>query len=223
MKVLSAGAVQPGLIKVCEAFRNVNNVDLRVDFATAPAIAKRIAAGEQVDIVIAPTDLLEALTTTAQVSTNQISLGSIGVGVTVRAGATPPHIASVQEFKRSLLSADCIIYNQASTGIYLDSLFQRLDIAAALESKTTRYPDFAAVLNHVANGYGNQIGFGATTVIIENADKGVAFVGPLPTEIQNYTSYAAALTSNAANRAETFLDYLATPAAKSILKSAGIE
>jgi len=223
MKILSAGAVQPGLTKVREAFRQVDDRNVSIDFATAPAIAKRIAASEPVDIVVAPTDLLEALATTAQVSTNRTLLGSIGVGVMMRTGATLPKIADVEEFKRSLLTAHRIVYNQASTGIYLDRLFQRLGVAVALESKTIRYPDFSAVLDHVRNGNGNEIGFGATTVIIESSDNGVQFVGALPAEIQNTTAYAAALTPTAGDDAAAFLDYLATPVARSILRSAGIE
>jgi molybdate transport system substrate-binding protein len=223
MKVLSAGAVQPGLTKVREAFRKVDDRDLSIDFATAPAIAKRIDAGELVDIVVTPVDLLDALAARARILTNRIPLGSIGVAVMVRTGTELPTIADILEFKRSLLTAHRIVYNQASTGIYLGRLFENLGIAAALETKTIRYPDFSAVREHIRNGYGNEIGFGATTVIIENADKGVTFVGPLPAEIQNYTTYAAALTANARNGAEAFLDYLATAAAKSILKSAGIE
>ena len=62
--------------------------------------------------------------------------------------------------------------------------------------------------DHIAKGHGNEIGFGATTVIIENAGKGVQFAGPLPAAIQNYTAYAAA--SNLQMPATTrpaFLDY----------------
>jgi molybdate transport system substrate-binding protein len=50
-------------------------------------------------------------------------------------------------------------------------------------------------------------------------------VGPLPPDIQNYTRYGAALTSNApsADAAKAFLAYLATPEAKQIFAAAGIE
>jgi len=223
LKVLSAGAVQLGLSRVAEAFRLDGAGSVEIEFATAPAIAKRIAAGHSSDVIVAPPELIETLTNTSPLSNRPILLGRIGVGVMVRAGAPIPGIADIAEFKQSLQIAEQIVYNQASTGIYLDSLFQRLGIATTLEAKTTRYPDFAAVRNHVANGHGNEIGFGATTVIAESTGKGVTFVGPLPGEIQNYTSYAAALTSNARDGAAAFLDYLATPAAKSILRSAGIE
>jgi molybdate transport system substrate-binding protein len=224
LKVLSAGAVQPGLSRLADAFRLDGEPSVEIEFATAPAIAKRIAAGHPTDVIVAPPDLLETLTTTGRLSNRSILLGRIGVGVMVRVGAPLPGIANIAEFKQSLQIAEQIIYNQASTGIYLDRLFQRLGIATMLEVKTTRYPDFTAVRNRVSNGHGNEIGFGATTVIIESADKGVTFVGPLPAEIQNYTAYAAALVSNGGDgAAAAFLEYLATPAAKSILRSAGIE
>ncbi|HET9917664.1 MAG TPA: substrate-binding domain-containing protein [Candidatus Binatia bacterium] len=224
VKVLSAGAVQHGLSKLAEAFRLDGESTVEIEFATAPAIAKRIAAGYPTDIIVAPPDLLQTSTTTGLMASRTVPLGRIGVGVMVRAGAPLPPIANAAEFEHSVQIAERIIYNQASTGIYLDSLFQRLGIAATLEVKTVRYSDFAAVRRHIANGHGNEIGFGATTVIVEGADKGVTFVGPLPAEIQHYTAYAAALISNGGEgSAAAFLEYLATPAAKSILRSAGIE
>lgn len=223
VKVLSAGAVQLGLSRLAEAFRLDGAGSVEIEFATAPAITKRIAAGHSTDVIVAPPELVKTLTNTRPLSNRPVLLGRIGVGVMVRAGAPIPGIANIAEFTRSLQIADRIIYNQASTGIYLDRLFQRIGIAAALEAKTTRYPDFAAVCNHVANGHGNEIGFGATTVIAESAGKGVTFVGPLPAEIQNYTSYAAALTANSGVGAAAFVDFLTTPAAKSILRSAGID
>ena len=223
VKVLSAGAVQHGLSQLAEAFRLDGESPVEIEFATAPAIAKRMAAGYSTDVIVAPPDLLDTLTTTGLLASRIVSLGRIGVGVMVRAGTPLPGIADLAEFKQSLRIAEQIIYNQASTGIYLDRLFDRLGLAAELEAKITRYPDFAAVRNHVANRHGNAIGFGATTVIAESAGKGVVFVGPLPMEIQNYTAYAAALTATAGDGAAAFMDYVATAAAKSILRSAGIE
>jgi molybdate transport system substrate-binding protein len=145
-------------------------------------------------------------------------VGRIGVGVAVREGSPTPKIATVDEFKQSLLSVDSIVYNQASTGIYLESLFERLGISAQLKAKTTRYADFAAVRDHVTKGTVNEIGLGATTVIIESASKGLKFVGPLPPEIQNYTTYAATVTADSPARDPTvaLLQYLSGPKAKMV-------
>ena len=132
--------------------------------------------------------------------------------------------------RRRLQGSPCsaresVVYNQASTGTYLETLFESLGIAAQSETRSTRYPDFAAVLDHVSKGKGREIGLGATTVIIENENRGVRFAGPLPAEIQNYTSYVAALIaeSEAKEVAQQFMRYLASPTAKSLLTAAGIQ
>jgi molybdate transport system substrate-binding protein len=54
---------------------------------------------------------------------------------------------------------------------------------------------------------------------------GLKLVGPLPADIQNYTSYAAApmTGATAAADAKAFLAYLATPEAKQAFVAAGIE
>jgi len=221
--VLSAGAVSPGLVKVIEAFRRETDHDVKVTFATAPELRKRLGSGESPDVVIAPPDLLDALAKSGKAAAEHIMIGRIGVGVMVRDGALEPKIATVEAFKQSLLNSQSIVFNQASTGLYIESLFTRLGIAAQVETKITRYADFAAVRDHVSNGQGSEIAFGATTVIVENAGKGLRFVGPLPAELQNFTTYAAALTANADDGARELLRYLATPAAKAIFTAAGIE
>ena len=226
MKILSAGAVKPGLIKIIDAFRRDTGSDANVSFATAPAILEQINGGAAVDIVVAPQNMLDDLAKAGKITPAQgITLGRIGVGVMVREGASLPRIAYVDEFRDSLLASESIVYNQASTGIYLETLFDRLGIGAEVRAKSTRYPDFAAVLNHVSKGKGQEIGLGATTVIIENSHKGVAFAGPVPAAIQNYTTYAAAIMphSDSQTIARQFLGYLSSASAKSLLSIAGIQ
>lgn len=226
IRVLSAGAVEPGMVKVIDAFRRATGHDVKATFATAPAIGKRIGGGETADVVIAPPAALDELVKAGKIAAaERVTVGRIGVGVTVRDGAPLPKIATVDEFKQSLLSAGSVIYNQASTGIYLEGLFGRLGIAAQLKARTTRYPDFAAVLNHVSKGKGDEIGLGATTVIIEGENKGLKLVGPLPAKIQNYTTYAATVVAGGAagDASREFVRYLTTPAAKAAFAAAGIE
>jgi molybdate transport system substrate-binding protein len=226
IKILSAGAVKPGLMKVIDAFGSETGHKVKISFATAPAILKRIGEDVTIDIVIAPPAVLDELVKARKCAAGErVTVGRIGVGVMVRDGAPLPNITTVEEFKQSLLSAELLDYNQASTGIYLERLFDRLGIAAELNRKSTRYPDFAAVLDHISKGKGREIGMGATTVILENSAKGTRFAGPLPAEIQNYTVYAAtAVDDSAVNEAaRQFVRYLTTPAAKSQLRAAGIE
>ena len=216
INILSAGAVSPSLGRVIDAFRRETGDEVIVSFATAPELRKRLASGESADIVIAPPELLDELTKSGRAAAERVMVGRIGVGVMVRDGAPLPGIATVEELKQSLLNSESIVFNQASTGIYIDSLFMRLGIAAQIEAKIIRCGDFTAVRDHISKGHSNAIGFGATTVIVASSDKGVKFAGPLPAEIQNYTTYAAALTSNAGKQTAAFMDYPGAPPAQSI-------
>ena len=105
------------------------------------------------------------------------------------------------------------------------SCSRKWDILEQLKPKTTRYPDGASVLEHVIKGKGNEIGFGAITEIRTYANQGLLFVGPLPAEVQNYTSYEAGLMSGATvpDAARAVLGQLATPAAKAAFQSGGVE
>ncbi len=225
ISVLSAGAVQPGLLKVIDAFRHETGHEVKVAFATAPAILKRID-GETPDVVIAPPAVLDELVNAGKATpADRVTVGRIGVGVMVRYGTPPPKVATVDDFKKALLNAASVVYNQASTGIYLENLFARLAIAGHLKNKTVRYPDAAAVLEHIGKGKVGEIGLGATTVIIEGESKGLQFVGPLPPEIQNYTTYAAAVLTagSAPEAARKFVRFLTGPVAQKAFASAGIQ
>jgi molybdate transport system substrate-binding protein len=225
IKVLSAGAIQPGLEHVVSQFR-ASGHEVKVQFNTAPEIAKRLAEGYAADILIAPPAVLDEQAKNGKVAAEgRVPVGRVGAGVTVRVGAPSPDIASTDALKATVLGADALVYNNASTGIYLDRLFAKLGIADALKPKTTRYSNGEAVMEHIIKGKGNDVGFGAMTEIKLFEAHGLKLVGPLPADIQNYTSYAAALMTGApeAGDAKAFLAYLTTGEAKRTLVAAGIE
>jgi molybdate transport system substrate-binding protein len=226
VKVLSAGAVEPGVHAFAEQIKRDGGHDLKIQFNTAPQIAKRLAAGEIYDILISPPAVIDqALKDGKVVADGRVALGRVGAGMIVRNAAAAPNVATVDALKQALLAADSVVYNSASTGLYLDKLFANMGILEQLKPKTTRYPDGASVMEHVIKGKGNEIGFGAITEIKLYTSKGLKFVGPLPADVQNYTNYDAALMNGApaADAAKSVLRQLATPAAKSAFNSAGIE
>ncbi len=226
IKVLSAGAVQPGVEAFAAQVKRDLGHDLRIEFNTAPQIAKRLAGNALYDILISPPAVIEqGIKEGKIVADTRVPVGRVGVGVVVRSSATAPKITTVDAFKQALLAADSVVYNSASTGVYLDKLFAKIGILEQLQPKTTRYPDGASVMEHLIKGKGNEIGFGAITEIRLYVSKGLKLVGPLPAEVQNYTSYEAALMKGAsvAGAATAVLRLLATPAAKATFVAKGIE
>jgi molybdate transport system substrate-binding protein len=226
IKVLSAGAVEPGLTALAQQVKSKMGHDLKIQFNTAPQIAKRLAAGEAADILVSPPAAIDSAIKEGKVASDgRVPVGRVGAGVIVRSGAPAPDIATVDAFKQALVKADSVVYNTASTGLYLDKLFEKLGVIDQVKAKSARYPDGAAVMEHVIKGKGNEIGFGAITEIKMYESKGLKLVGPLPAELQNYTSYEAALMTNttASEPAKEVLRYMATPEAKALFASRGIE
>jgi molybdate transport system substrate-binding protein len=224
IRILSAGAVETGLQAFAPVVKRETGHDLRTEFNTTPQIVQRIAAGEAFDIVIAPPDAI-AKAAGKVVAETQVPVGRVGGGVVVRNGASAPDIASVDALKQALLAADSVVYNTASSGIYLDKLFEKMGILEQLKPKTTRYPDGAGVMAHVSKGKGNEIGFGAITEIKAYEPKGVRLVGPLPADVQNYTSYEAVMVTGTTSpeAVKAVLKQIATPAGKAAFTSSGVE
>jgi molybdate transport system substrate-binding protein len=226
IKVLSGGAVEPGLHAFADQVKRELGHDLKIQFNTTPQIVKRLAAGDVYDIVIVtPAVITQAAKDGKVVADTRAPVGRVGAGIIVRSAATAPNVGTVEALKQALLAADSVVYNSASSGLYLDTLFEKMGVLAQIKPKTTRYPDGASVMEHVIKGNGNEIGFGAITEIKLYTSKGLQFVGPLPAEAQNYTTYDAALMTGApaADAAKAVLRLLATPAAKATFTAAGIE
>jgi molybdate transport system substrate-binding protein len=226
VKVLSAGAVEPGLHAFAKLAKQETGHDLRIQFNTAPQIAKRLAAGEVYDILISPPAAITNAAKEGKVAVDtRAPVGRVGAGIIVRSAAAGPDVSSVDALGKALLAADSVVYNTASTGLYLDKLFGKMGILDQLKPKTTRYPDGASVMEHVIKGKGNEIGFGAITEIKMYEPKGLKLIGPLPADVQNYTSYEAVVMTGApaGDAARAVLKVLASPKGKAAFVSGGVE
>jgi molybdate transport system substrate-binding protein len=226
IKVLSAGAVEPGLARAAEAYEHATGNKVSIQFNTAPQLVKKLADGAVVDLLIAPPGVLDAQAKDGKIiADGRILLGRVGAGIVMRAGAPLPDIASVEALKRALIAADTVVYNTASSGLYIEKMLDRIGVGAELKAKTKRYANGEDVMMHIINGKGNEIGFGAITEIKLFEPKGAKLVGPLPADVQNYTTYGAAMLAAAPTKdaAKAFLAYLGSAEAKRIFTAAGIE
>jgi molybdate transport system substrate-binding protein len=223
--VLSAGAIEPGLRAAVASFQKDTRHEVNITFNTAPQIRKRIGSGETWDVVIAPPAVIEEFAKFGKVEPERVTVGRVGMGVAVRPGAPLPDISNVEALKHSVLDAESLVFNRASTGLYFEDLLKKMGIYDQVEGKTTRYPDGASVMEHVLKGKGKEVGFGPITEILLYRDKGLRLVGPLPKEVQNYTSYTAVTMMTASNpeAARALRRYLGSPAAKELFVAAGIE
>lgn len=223
--VLSGGAVEPGLKAATAVFEKESGHAVKITFNTSPQIAKRVAGGDTFDVVIAPPAAIKEFAKAGKVDDGGVTLGRVGSGIAVRPGAPVPDISSAEAIKRAVLEAESIVFNRASTGIYIENMLKKMGVYEQIESKTTRYPDAFAVMEHVAKGKGRELAFGPITEILLFRDKGVRLVGPLPPEIQNYTSYVAVPMSAGSSKevAQAYVRFLGGPTGKALFVAAGIE
>ena len=224
VKVLSAGAIEPGLKAAVAAFEKQTGHVAKITFNTAPELRKRMESNPAFDVVIAPPAVIGEFAAASKLGETRANVGRVGMGVAVRDGAVVPDISSADALKRSVLDAESLVFNRASTGLYFEGLLKKMDVYSQIEGKTTRYPDGASVLEHVIKGKGREVGFGAITEILLYQGKGLKFVGPLPANIQNYTSYTAAplASSNQQALAQQFVTFLSGPVGKPLFVAAGV-
>ena len=226
--VLSAGAIEPGIKAAAAAFEKQTGHSVNITFNTAPGLRKRMEGNPAFDVVIAPPAVINDFAAGNRLAAARANVGRVGLGVAVRDGAPVPDISTADAVKASVLAAESLVFNRASTGLYLEGLLKKMDVYTQIESKTSRYADGASVLEHVIKGTGREIGFGAMTEILLYTGKGLKLVGPLPAEIQNYTSYTAAPLASSASAgqqqslAEQFVMFLSGPVGKPLFIAAGV-
>lgn len=223
--VLSGGAVEPGLHAAARAFEKQTGHTVKITFNTTPQIRKRVGAGETFDVVIVPPAAVKDFAAAGKVEAGGVDIGKVGMGVVIRPGAPVPDIANAEAIKRTVLEAESIVFNRASSGLYFEGLLKKMGVYEQIEARAARYATGAEVMEHVLKGKGKEVGFGPITEILQYKEKGLRLVGPLPAEIQNLTAYIAVPMSAGANKevAQALVKFLGGPVGKPLFVSAGIE
>jgi molybdate transport system substrate-binding protein len=225
IKVLTAGAMKSVVLALQPGFESASGHTLVIDNDTAGGLLKRIEAGEAFDMAIITPAAIDTLIEKGKVAPgSRIAVAKVGVGVAVKEGAPKPDLSSVDAFKRALLSAATVAYidpaSGGSSGIYVAGLLKKLGIADEIKPKE-RLQAGGYVAEKVAKGEA-EIAIHQISEILPV--KGVTLAGPLPDEIQNYTVYAAGLSTTArdAKAAQAWIDYLKGPATSAVIEARGM-
>jgi len=226
IKILTAGAMKAVVLELVPAFEQQTGHRAVVDNDTAGGLARRIQGGETFDLAVITPGVINDLASKGKiVAGSRVDLARVGVGVVVKEGAPLPDVGTVDAFKRALIAAKSVAYidpaSGGSSGIYLTGLFDKLGIAAEIKPKA-KLKRGGYVADLIVSGEA-ELGLHQISEILPV--KGVKLVGPLPAEIQNFTTYAAAVGAEARqpDAANAMLRLLAGPSAESVLKARGME
>ncbi|OCK62566.1 molybdate ABC transporter substrate-binding protein [Bradyrhizobium sp. LMTR 3] len=227
IKLLSPIALRAVIADVTREFEKSSGDKVSVEYATVGVILDRLKRNEPADVAILAGPQLDELQKLGRiVAGSRVDVAQVGVGVFVRTGVPKPDVTSIDAFKRALANAKSISYGDPASGgvsgTHVAGLIERLGLTAEMKPRIRLLPNSQAVLQSVAKGEVD-IGFGLTsdTTLVS----GVDLVGALPTEIQNFTVYAAAAVAGTTQleAANAFVSFLRSPATQSVLKSKGFE
>lgn len=213
--VWSAGAVKPALEELVPAFEKQAGVSLQVQYAPVGVWTRRLAEGGQPDVLILSADVVNEVESKGWATTGSSQpLGSVGVGVAVKQGATLPDVSTPEALRQTLLRAKSITYmdpQKGTSGKHFASVLAQLGIADQVKAKTT-LGDVGYVLEPVARG---EIELGVQQITEILPVQGATLVGPLPASLQKVTTYVVLLGAKAGDHkvAKDFRLFLQTPQA----------
>jgi molybdate transport system substrate-binding protein len=224
--VFAPGGVRSALLGAAMSFERETGNKVNFTFGTGGGIQKQVAGGAPADVTVIPSagiSDLEQKGLTAQDS--RTAVGSVGVGIGIKAGAPHPKIGTSEEFRESLLAAKSITYADPARGgtsgtYFATVVLGRLGIAEQLKSKTVLTAVGEDAVRRVANGDSEIVIVQASEI---TAVPGAELVGPLPKDLQNDIPYSAVVlkASKSSGAARAFVKYLISASGQAAFRAAG--
>ena len=221
IKVLASTAVKTTLEELAPQFEKATGSKVDVTFSPASVLKEKIDQGTAFDVAILTTPIIDGLASSGKIETTRTAIAHSGIGIAIKKGAAKPDIATSEAFKQALLKASSVGYTAGgATGAYLKTLFEKLGIADALKPKLKLLQ--GGVGEAVTNG---EIEIGMTQISEILPHPGAELAGPLPADIQSYTSFSAGVSaaSKEVDAAKAFVKFLAGPPALAVIKAKGME
>ena len=186
-------------------------------------VAKRVQAGESVDIVVLASNAIDKLIAEGKLRNgSRVDLVKSGIGIAVRKNAARYDISSEDAVRDAVLAARNLSYSTGPSGTYLQQLFERWGILQTIGNKIVVPPPGIPVGTLVARGE-CELGFQQMSELMNLP--GIDVLGPLPPSIQTLTVFSGGISSGCGvpEDARRVLDYMASPAAAELKRRFGME
>jgi molybdate transport system substrate-binding protein len=227
IRILSGGAVKRGVAMVAERFGEGAGLKVECEFTPVPRLLQRMLEGEAADVVVATPAVMDELAAAGRIDpATRGRVGSSRMGIVIHADAPDLPLPDEPAFRAALLGATRIVYNRASTGVYIEKLLAGLGLAEALAPKIAVVGTGSEVMRGVEAGGIGALGFGQISEAMVLMDKGcrVKLAAPLPPVAAKITTYdaAAAAASARPQQAAALARALASSEVKALFAKTGI-
>ena len=223
IKGISSMATRQVLAELVELYGRQCADRVAIESVGGVDAAKRVQAGEVLDVVILASDAIAKLAASGHVvPATQVDLVHSGVAVAVRAGAPVPDISAEDAVRRAVLAARSLSYSTGPSGVALAQLFERWGIAQEIAPRIVQAPPGVPVGTLVARGE-VELGFQQLSELLHVS--GITLVGPLPPAIQITTTFSGAIAANARqpDAARALLAFMASPEAADAKRRQGMD
>ena len=223
IKLISSMATRDVLADLIALYQATTSQTVVADAAGGIDVAKRVQAGEAVDVVVLAANAIDQLIADGKIlAGSRVDLVKSGVAVAVPAGAPRPDITTEDAVKQAVLAAETISYSTGPSGVYLLKLFERWGILETIKPRIVQAPPGVPVGSLVAKGDA-ALGFQQLSELINL--QGITVIGPLPASIQTITTFSAGVcvTSQQPEVAAALIGFMAAPAAALAKRKQGMQ
>ena len=215
------------LADLTQAYAAQTGVRVQVESVGGVDAAKRVQAGESLDLVLLASDAIERL-----MASGHVQAGSrhdwvrSPVAVAVPAGAAKPDLSNEAALKAAVLASPTLSYSTGPSGVYLEKLFDRWGIAAQIKTRIVVPPPGTPVGALVAQGQA-ALGFQQLSELI--ALPGIDVLGTLPADVAFITTFSAGIPSVIAHDAarvaavQSFLQFLSSADVENVKRKQGMD
>lgn len=224
--IFSGGAPKQVFNKLTPEFERKSGHKVSFLFAVTKVLSDRLSAGEKPDVLVLPTNILDAYQSEGKVrGETRAMLGLVSINAVVRKGAPKPDLSTPEKVKKAMLAARALAMappGMTPSGTHMGKLIEKLGIAEALRDKMLHQPALEGGVELVESGQA-EIGFYPKSEVI--GFDGLSIVGPLPQEIQLTTIYGAAVTrmSGETDAGTAFITFVNDAAYRSTWTAGGFD
>lgn len=222
LRALTSMAPREVLVEAAALYRREAATRIEVQSAGGIDVARRIATGEAVDIVVLASDAIDKLIAAEKLlSAGRIDLMASDIAIGVPAGSSLPDVSDEQALQTLLLEAESVSYSTGPSGQYLERLFERWGIVDQIRERIIIAPPGVPVAALIATGKA-ALGFQQLSELI--SVPGVAVAGLLPAAVQLRTTFCAGISPACEDfdEARRFLRFAASDALNETKKRLGM-
>jgi molybdate transport system substrate-binding protein len=222
LRALTSMAPREVVLEAAALFQRQHAIRIEVQSAGGVDVARRVAAGEAVDIVVLASDAIDKLAASGDLlSAGRVDLMKSAIAIGVRAGTPHPAAADEQALKALVLGAHSLSYSTGPSGQYLERLFARWGIYDQVRERIIIPAPGVPVAQLIAAGK-VQLGFQQLSELI--SAPGVEVAALLPGTVQHLTTFRAAISASCENpdQARLFAQFAASGALDETRKRQGM-